>query len=45
MTKVCMIPHLESVDYKAFIWLNQADNKHDAYVQDGLTGESELAAL
>ena len=36
MKEVCMISHLDSVDYKAFIGLDWADDKHDVCVQDGL---------
>lgn len=40
-----MISHLERVDYKAFIGLDWADDKHDVCVQDGVTGKREFAVI
>ena len=45
MKEVCMISHLERVDYKAFIGLDWVDDKHDVCVQDGVTGKREFVVI
>lgn len=40
-----MISHLDHADYKAFIGLDWANDKHDVCVQDGSTGTREFAVI